>query len=67
MNKHKSSSGPSQTDEQRLSRGEGRMTLRMPLDALDQLDQLAGDAGVSRSQCVERLVRERHRVRRRAG
>jgi hypothetical protein len=51
-----SRSGTSQSEATRTARGEGRLTLRMPLKALLELEVLANRRGVSRSELVAELV-----------
>jgi len=47
---------PSQTEQSRQRRGFGRLTLRLPLATLAQLDAIAADVGHSRTAVINSLI-----------
>lgn len=57
MARTKTRSGTAWTEADYRARGYGSVKLRLPLDALELLDQYASDAGVSRAEIVDALVR----------
>lgn len=55
--KPKSRSGPNLSDERRAELGQGRITLRIAQEALDQLGELSADSGYTRAELVETMIR----------
>ena len=53
----KSRSGTTWGDAQYAAKGYGRITLRLPLDALAMLADIAHETGETRAQVVDRLIR----------
>lgn len=55
-----SRSGTTWGDREYAAAGYGRITLRLPLDALDMLQAIADDMGESRAVAVDTLIRMEH-------
>ncbi len=50
-------SGTTWGDAQYAAKGYGRITLRLPQDALERLADIAHETGETRAQVVDRLIR----------